>query len=150
MKYALAITAACAAIGLATSAAAFEFSPAPTRFTAKGPASATLNGATLSGTGTFKGAVNKHGKGKIAAVRFCGKGGCGAVGGAGLPWAMTATGATTARIANVTFTSGAGDCGPADLLVTLSGGVISYSGAFDQCSNVSLSFTTKPAISIVP
>ena len=139
-----------AALGFASSADAFKLSPAPTRFTATGPASATLNGATLSGTGTFKGAVNKVGKGKISRVRFCGAGGCTVVGAAGLPWAMKATGSTTATIANVTFTSPGGNCGPANLHVTVSGGVIGYNGAFDQCSNVSLSFTTKPAISIVP
>jgi hypothetical protein len=138
-----------AALGFASSADAFKFSPAMTRFTATGPASATLNGMTLSGTGTFRGAVNKRGRGKITGVRFCGAHSCGGVGAAGLPWAMTATGATTAAIANVTFTSAAGNCGPANLLVTVSGGVISYNGAFAQCSQVSLSLTTKPTISIV-
>ncbi len=151
MKSRMAIAAVgLAALGFANSAAAFKFSPAMTRFTAKGPASATLNGGTLSGTGIFKGAIDKRGKGKITAVSFCGAHGCGVIGAGGLPWAMTATGATTATIANVTFTSRAGDCGPANLPVTVSGGVISYSGPFDQCSQVTLTLTTKPAISIVP
>ena len=150
MKTMMSIAAAgLVALGFASSADAFKFSPAPTRFTATGPASATLNGATLSGTGTFRGNVNTRGKGKITKVRFCGTGGCTLVGATGLPWTMTATGATTATIANVTFTSPAGNCGPANLLVTVSGGVIGYNGAFDQCSNVSLSLTVKPAISIV-
>jgi hypothetical protein len=138
-----------AALGFTGSADAYKLSPVSTKFTASGPASATLNGVTLTGTGTFNGDVNKKGKGKITKVKFCGKAGCGDVGAAGLPWVMKATGATTATIANATFTSPVGDCGPANLAVTISGGVMSYNGPFDQCTNVNLSFTTKPAISIV-
>ena len=138
-----------AALGFAGSADAYMLSPLSTKFTATGPASATLNGATLTGSGTFRGAVGKGGKGKITRVKFCGKTGCGEVGAAGLPWMVKATSATTATIANATFTSPAGDCGPANMVVTVSGGVISYNGPFDQCSNVNLSFTTKPTISIV-
>jgi hypothetical protein len=151
MKSTIAIAAVgLAALSFASSADAFKFSPAPTRLVAKGPASATLNGHTVSGTGTFKGSVGKTGRGKIASVVFCGKDGCGVVGASGLPWKMKATSASTATIANVTFTSAAGNCGPANLNVTVSGGVISYNGAFDQCSQVVLTLTTTPSISIVP
>ncbi len=137
-------------VAIAGGADAYKLSPASTRFTAAGAASATLNGVTLSGTGTFKGAINKHGKGKITYVRFCGAGGCGTVGAAGLPWAMKATSATTATIANATFTSPGGNCGPANLSVKIGGGTLTYNGPFDQCSQVTFSFTTSPAISIVP
>jgi len=137
------------AIGFASSAAAYKLSPAPTRFTATGPASATLGGVTDSGTATFKGPINKAGRGKVKSVQICGKGGCGIVVAAGLPWAVRATGATTATIANVTITSDGHTCGPATLPVAISGGVISYSGALGQCSNVSFSLTTTQALTIV-
>jgi hypothetical protein len=139
-----------AALSFASSADAFSFSPTKTRFTATGPVSATLNGATLSCTGKFRISTNKGGKGKVTAVGFSGSQACKTAGAAGLPWALTATGATTAKIVNATFTSPAGNCGPANMPVTVSGGVISFNGALGQCSQVSLSLTTTPTISIVP
>jgi hypothetical protein len=137
------------AFAAAADAAAYKLSPASTKFTASGSAAATLNGETLTGSGTFKGAVNAKGKGKITSAKFCGVGGCTIVGATGLPWTMKASSATTATIANVTFTSPGGDCGPANLVMTISGGAMTYNGPFDQCSNVTLNFTTTPAISIV-
>jgi hypothetical protein len=139
-----------AALGFASSADAFSFSPTKTRFTATGPVSATLNGATLNCTGKFRISTNKGGKGKVTAVTFSGSQNCKTAGAAGLPWAMTATGATTAKIVNADFTSPAGNCGPANLPVGVSGGVISFNGAVGQCSQVSFSLTTTPTISIVP
>ena len=137
-------------VGLAEPAAAFRVSPARTHFVAAGPASATLNGVTLNCRGKFRLVVNKVGKGKITAVSFSGGTGCSTVGVAGLPWAITATSASTATITNADFTSKGGPCGPANMAMTVSGGVIAYNAAFDQCSQVSLSLTTTPTLSIVP
>lgn len=139
-----------AVLGLTPSANAFRFSPAKARFSASGPATATLNGGTLVCTGHFRGATTKSGKGRITAVSFTGATGCSTVAAAGLPWTFTATGAETATIANADFIARAGPCGPANMAVTLSGGVISYNSAFDQCSHVGLTLTTKPTLSIVP
>jgi len=151
MKSLVAIAAlGLAATGWVGSADAYKFNPAPLKFTASGPGSATLNGTTINGTVTFKGAVAKSGKAKITAAKFCGVGGCGLIGAGNLPWAMKATSASTATLSNVTLTSSAGDCGPAKLTVSVSGGVISYNGPLAPCSQISFSVTTKPTISIVP
>ena len=137
-------------VGIAEPAAAFKFSPAKTRYIAAGPSTATLNGVTLTCTGKFHVVVNKAGKGKITAVSFSGGTGCSTVGVAGLPWAFTATSASTATITNADFTSKGGPCGPANMQVSLGGGVIGYNAAFDQCSDVGLSLTTRPTLTITP
>ena len=131
-------------------AAGFKFSPASTKFTGTGPTSATLNGTTLSCTGTLKGQTNKAGVGKVTGGSFTGMFGCSSVTFTGVPWKMTATSATTATIVGVDFTTPLGSCGPGNLVVQLTGGVFSYNGPFDQCSNISLSLKTTPTISIVP
>jgi hypothetical protein len=143
------IAVALAAMSLAGGVDAFTFSPAPSKFTAKGPGSATMNGTTIDGTVTFKGAVAKSGKAKITAVKFCGVGGCGFIGAGGLPWAMKATSATTATLDNVTITSNAGDFGPGNLKISVSGGTIIYNGPLGQCSQVTFQLTTTPKISII-
>ena len=146
----LIVAASLAAIGFAGSASAYKFSPAPTHIKAVGPGSATLGTHTVSGTATFKIAVGRTGRGKVTGVTLCGKSGCGLIGTAGLPWKMQATSASTATMANVTLTSAAGNCGPANLHVTVSGGVISYNGPLGQCSQVTFTLTTTPTMSIVP
>lgn len=148
---------ALAAVGLMSfglangaNAAGFKFSPASTKFVGKGPTSATLNGVTLACTGTLKGSTNAQGVGKVTGGSFTGALGCSSVTFTGTPWKMTATTATTATIVGVDFTTPLGSCGPANLVVTLTGGVFSYNGAFDQCSNIQLSLKTTPTVSIVP
>ena len=138
--------------GLANSASAagFKFSPANTKFTGTGPTSATLGGVTLACTGTLKGSTNKAGVGKVTGGSFTGAFGCSSVTFTGVPWKMTATSATTATIVGVDFTTPLGSCGPGNLVVQLTGGVFSYNGPFDQCSNITLSLKTTPTLSIVP
>ena len=131
-------------------AAGFKFSPASTKFSATGPTSATLGGVTLPCTGTLKGTTNKAGVGKVTGGSFNGQIGCSSVTFAGVPWKMTATTATTATIVGVDFSTPLGSCGPANLVVQLTGGVFSYNGPFDQCSNITLSLKTTPTLSIVP
>ena len=139
--------------GLADSASAakagFKFSPANTKFSGAGPTSATLNGVTLACTGTLTGATNKAGVGKVTGGSFTGALGCTSVTFAGTPWKMVAASATTATITGVDFNTPIGDCGPANLTVTLTGGTFSYNGAFDQCSNISLTLKTTPTVTIV-
>ena len=135
---------------IAEPAAAFKFSPAKTRYIAAGPSTATLNGVTLTCTGKFHVVVNKAGKGKITAVSFSGARGCSTVGVAGLPWAFIATGASSATITNADFISKGGPCGPANMPLSLSSGVIGYNAAFDQCSHVGFSLTTQPTLTITP
>ena len=91
-----------------------------------------------------------HEKGKITAVSFSGARGCSTVGVAGLPWAFTATGASSATITNADFISKGGPCGPANMPLSLSSGVIGYNAAFDQCSHVGFSLTTQPTLTITP
>ncbi len=146
-----------AAVGLVSAgladganAAGFKFSPPSTKFTATGPTSATLNGVTLPCTGTLKGSTTATGVGKVTGGSFTGQIGCSSVTFTGVPWKMTATTATTATIFGVDFSTPLGSCGPANLVVQLTGGVFTYNGPFDQCSNITLSLTTKPTLSIVP
>ncbi len=148
MKAAIAV--GMAVLAVAGSASAYKFSPAPARFAATGPASATFMGVTTNGTASLRGVVGKRGKAKIVKATFCGTKGCGTIVATGLPWKMTATGAATATIFNVAITSKAGTCGPANLAVTVSGGVINYNGPLGQCSQATLSLTTSPTLSIVP
>ena len=140
--------------GLADSASAakagFKFSPANTKFSGTGPTSATLNGVSLNCTGTILGASNKAGVGKVTGGSFTGALGCSSVTFSGTPWKLVATTATTATISGVDFNTPIGDCGPANLVVTVSGGVFTYNGKFDQCSNISLTLKTTPTVSIVP
>jgi hypothetical protein len=138
--------------GLASGASAatkYIFSPASTKFVGTGPTSATLNSVTLACTGSLKGASTAAGAGKVTGGSFTGELGCSSVTFTGTPWKMAATTATTATITGVHFTTPIGSCGPANLVVTLTGGVFSYNGAFDQCSNIKLTLTTKPTLSII-
>ena len=139
-----------AALGAATSASAYKFSPVSTVFSGSGPAGATLSGVSLTCTGNLKGTTNASGGGKVTSGSFSGTLGCNLVTLAGMPWTMTATGATTASVANVDFVSPIGSCGAGTLNVTISGGVINYHGNFGRCTNVSLTLTTTPSVSIVP
>jgi hypothetical protein len=137
-------------VSLAGAANAFEFSPESKTFVGTGPTSATLNGITLACTGTLHGKTTKTGIGKVTSGSFTGAAGCSSVGLQGLPWTMKATGASTATVANVTFTSPIGNCGPANLPVNVSGGVISFTNATLGNCKVSGTLTTTPTISIVP
>ena len=140
------------AFGLAdtANAAGFKLSPPNTKFTGAGPTSATLNGVNLNCTGMLTGQTNKAGVGKITGGSFTGALGCSSVTFTGTPWTGVAVSATTGTITGVHFTTPLGSCGPANLTVTLTGGVFSYNGPFDQCSNISLSLKTTPTVSIVP
>ena len=138
------------ALGFASSASAFKFSPAPGKFVGTGPTSATLNGNTLACTGTLKGTTTRTGIGHVTGGSFTGAPGCSLTTFTGTPWKMVASSANTATITGVHFTTPIGSCGPANLIVNLSGGVFTYNGPFDQCSNIQLTLTTKPTLSIVP
>jgi hypothetical protein len=151
MKSILALAAVgVAALGFAGSASAFKLSPASTKFTGTGPTSATLNGITLACHAILRGATNALGVGHVTGGSFSGAVGCTAVKFTGTPWLAKATTATTGTVYNIDFSSPLGACGPANMVDSLSGGVISYNGPFDQCSNVTLALTTKPTLSIVP
>jgi hypothetical protein len=153
MKSAIALLAVgLVSFGFASSASAvtYKFSPASTKFVGKGPTSATLNGLTLACTGTLRGSTTATGVGHVTGGSFTGALGCSSVKFTGTPWLMKATTATTATITGVDFTTPLGTCGPANLVVNLSGGTFTYNGAFDQCSNIQLTLKTTPTLSIVP
>jgi hypothetical protein len=137
-------------VSLAGVAHAFEFSPEGKTFVATGPTSATLNGITLACTGTIHGKTTKTGIGKVTSGSFTGAAGCSATGLSGLPWTMKATGASTATVFGVTFTSPIGNCGPANLNVNLSGGVVSFTNQPIGSCTGSGTLTTTPTLSIVP
>jgi len=150
-----------AAIGLtaisfastASAKAGFKFSPASTKFSGTGPSSATLDGITVGPcTTTLKGATAKSGTGKITSGSVSGPGFCGDITFSNLPWKMLATTATTATITGAEFTSPVGTCGTATstIVANLSGGVFTYNGPYGACTNLNVSFTTTPTVSIIP
>lgn len=152
MKTAIAIAAAgLMSFGVIdTASAAFELNPESTSFTGTGTTSATKNGITLMCNATFKGKVNSAGVGKVTGGSFSGQVGCSSVGLSNLPWKSVAINATQVKIHNVTFTSPIGNCGPGNLTVGLSGGVISFNNqALPGGCTVSGSITTTPSLSIV-
>lgn len=99
------------------------FMPAPAIATLAGPMHVQSPTGALQCSGTWTLAVDAKGGGKITAARNgTGDPRC-AVIYTGLPWAIKITGATTARIGGVGFTSAFfGTCGPSPLPLTVSAG----------------------------
>lgn len=131
-------------------ASAWHLSPESTKFTGSGTTSATKNGVTLKCTAKFTGKVTSTGIGYVTGGTFSGAIGCSSVALKNLPWKSTAVSSTGVHIANVTFSSPIGDCGPGTVPTTLKSGVVRF-------KNVSLSggcvvngtITTSPTLSIV-
>jgi hypothetical protein len=154
MKKTIAILAAAAlTFGAAGSAFAkgYRLSPEGMSFTGTGTTSATKNGITLKCKATFQGHVDDTGVGFVDSGSFKGQVGCTAVGLGGLPWTSTAKNAKKVDIANVSFTSPIGNCGPGDLLVTVTDGTIKFKNLplAGDCV-VSGTIKTSPALAIVP
>ncbi|MBA3810913.1 MAG: hypothetical protein H0X27_04560 [Caulobacteraceae bacterium] len=140
-----------AALGLATSASAFTFSPVKKTFTATGPAALTLNGVTLNCTATFTGKVAKTGAmAKITGASFTdATGSCAQVIPADLPWMVKPTGAATISINHIAASVPA--CGPAKINATLGGGTIGINTTINPgACMINASLNTSPTISIVP
>ena len=152
MKPIIAIAAAISfAIAGTAPAFAYHLIPESSDFTGSGKTSATKNGITLKCNANFTGNVNRKGVGLITGGSFTGAVGCSSVGLGGLPWKSVATSATKIKIVNVSFTSPIGDCGPGNLVVKLSSGVITFKGkALPGGCTVSGTVTTSPTLSIVP
>jgi hypothetical protein len=135
-----------------TPAAAFHLSPTG-NFTGEGKTSATKNGVTLPCIAHFTGKVTTAGVGYVTSGTFTDNGGigCTSVKLSHLPWRAVAVNARRARIANVTFTSPIGNCGPGYLPVALKNGVIRFTTvALPGGCTVSGTITTSPKVSIVP
>jgi hypothetical protein len=134
-----------------TPAAAWHLSP-PGKFTGDGKTSATKNGISLPCIAHFTGLVNKRGIGYVTGGSFKddGKIGCATVSLQGLPWKAVATTCCKVVIHNVTFHSTIGDCGPGNLPVHASGGVISFKAVpLPGGCTVTGKITTSPTVSIV-
>jgi hypothetical protein len=155
MKPAIAITAAgLLSLGIlgTTPAAAYHLSPAG-NFTGDGNTSATKNGISLPCKAHFTGKVNSRGVGYVTGGSFKenGKIGCVSVRLQNLPWKALAKSATKVKIYNVTFSSPIGNCGPGDLPVHSSGGVITFKAVpLPGGCTVSGKITTTPTVNIVP
>ncbi len=136
---------------LATSAAAFTFSPVKKNFTASGPAALSLNGVTLNCTATFTGRVAMTGAmAKITGASFTdATGSCAQVIPADLPWTMKPTGASAITINHIA--ASVPSCGPDKIHATLSGGTIGINTTINPggCM-INASLATSPTISIVP
>ena len=149
MKTIIAIVAGLS-FGIATPAFAWHLSPESTNFTGKGTTSATKNGITLKCTANFTGNVNSTGIGYVTGGTFTGAIGCSSVTLQNLPWKSTAVSATKVKIANVTFSSPIGNCGPGTVPTTLKSGVVRFKGvSLSGGCVVSGSLTTSPTLSIV-
>ncbi len=153
MKTVIAIAAAgLMSFGIgATPAAAYHLTPESTSFSGTGTTSATKNGVTLKCKAKFQGSVDSNGVGSVTSGTFSGQIGCNTVTLGNLPWKSTAKGATKLTIANVAFDSPIGNCGPGNLVVKLTDGVIKFTNiALAGGCTVSGKITTSPALSIVP
>jgi hypothetical protein len=147
----IAIAAGLMSFGIVGSAAAYHLSPENTKFSGTGNTSATKNGITLKCKAKFQGHVDANGIGYVDSGTFSGELGCTSVGLQNTPWKATATAATKATIANVTFTSPIGNCGPGNLATKLVSGVISFANRpLSGGCTVSGKITTSPTVSIVP
>ena len=105
-----------------------------------------LYAAVASGIGLFIAFI-----GFVDSGSFSGELGCSSVGLGGLPWTSTAKNAKKVQLANVSFTSPIGNCGPGNLTTKLTNGVIKFTNvALAGGCTVSGSIKTKPTISIVP
>ena len=150
MKAVIAL-AACTMLLGTMPAAAYHLIPENSDFTGTGKTSATKNGVTLPCTANFTGHVDKKGRGYVDSGTFSGQVGCSTVGLANLPWKGAVKSATKMVIENVQFTSPIGDCGPGNLKVKLSDGVISFKNQpLPGGCTVTGKITTTPTLSIVP
>jgi hypothetical protein len=155
MKKAIAILAAgLVSFGIASTANAkksYHLSPESTSFTGSGSTSATKSGVTLACNAKFEGSVDSNGVGSITGGSFTGQLGCTSVALTGLPWAVTATGATKVVISGVSFSSPIGNCGPTDVKAKLADGKLKFTNAAlaGSCT-ISGKIRTKPEVSIVP
>ncbi|MBV8975806.1 MAG: hypothetical protein JO261_11815 [Alphaproteobacteria bacterium] len=150
MKAAIAIAASVMLLG-SVPAAAYHLIPESSDFTGTGKTSATKNGVSLPCKAKFTGHTDANGNGFVDSGTFSGQVGCSTVGLANLPWKGVVKSATKLVIQNVQFTSPIGDCGPGNLPVKLSNGVISFKNQpLPGGCVVSGKITTSPALSIVP
>ena len=154
MKTAIAILAVgVVSFGMIGNAVAkgYHLIPEGTTFSGTGSTSATKSGVTLKCKAKFQGHVDANGVGSVDSGSFTGELGCTSVGLSNLPWAATAKSAKKAQLANVAFTSPIGNCGPGNLTVTITEGVIKFKNQplAGSCT-ISGSIKTSPAVSIVP
>jgi hypothetical protein len=150
MKTAIAIIAGLS-FGMAGVSPAFAWHlvPESTNFTGKGKTSATKNGITLACTASFKGYTDSSGIGYVTGGSFTGELGCTSVKLKNLPWKSTAVGQYAVDLANVTFSSPIGNCGPGTLLTKLRYGYVSFTNAqLSGGCTVSGKILTAPKLSV--
>ena len=151
MKSAIGIIAGLA-FGLAGVSPAFAWHlvPESTSFTGAGKTSATVNGITLKCSASLTGHTDSKGIGYIDSGSFTGQPGCTAVTFQNTPWTSTAVSGSTVHIANVTFSTPIGNCGPSTLTVRLGrAGTFTWKNqVLSGGCNISGTITTSPAITI--
>lgn len=147
--------AAALTLGFAAQASAYTLSPTSTGFTATGDV-AVIKGMTyLFCTMDIAGTTDAAGVGTVTSAALGGTPLCALFIPNGLPWTMTATGAGTAAISNVSFTSSFwGACGPTALTVSISGaGAITFNSYLaPNCGfkTNSSGLATSPAVTVIP
>ncbi len=140
-------------LGFATSASAFDFSPAATKFTAGGRLTLTQNGTTLDCRVLFHGKTSKTGHhARFVRAHFFTDAGhaCASLKAAGLPWHLVPTSLTTIKIEQASFVSSLGTCGP-DRVIAQGYGQIAFNHTFHpgNCL-VNTANSTVPSLTIVP
>ncbi|MDB1112333.1 protein activator of alkane oxidation PraB [Pseudomonas extremaustralis] len=161
LKTLVSLSALAVCMGAASMANAYSISPVNTSFTAPGTISVKSPSsfqATVNCGATFTGNVDATGVAKITGVSVTGGGLCSLPTITGLPWTLTATGATSGSVTNVGYTIAgslifpASNCGPSTIAVAYSGGLLTASNQplSGSCTVVSLSVTPSPTLTIVP
>ncbi|QDH65796.1 MULTISPECIES: alkane oxidation protein activator PraB [Pseudomonas] len=161
LKTLVSLSALAVCMGAASMANAYSITPVNSSFTAPGTISVKSPSsfqATVNCGATFTGNVDASGVAKITGVAVTGGGLCALPKITGLPWTLTATGASAGSVSNVGYTIAASvlypasNCGPSTITVGYSGGVLTASNQTlsGSCTVVSLSVTPSPTFTIVP
>ncbi|MGY1881379.1 alkane oxidation protein activator PraB [Pseudomonas reactans] len=160
-KTVVSLSALAVLMGAASMANAYSITPVNTNFTAPGTISVKSPSsyqAAVNCGATFTGNVDAAGVAKITDVAITGGGLCSLPKITGLPWTLTATGATAGSVANVGYTIAGSilypvsNCGASTITANYSGGVLTATNQSlaGNCTVVSLSVKPTPAFTVVP
>lgn len=149
-KTLVSLSALAICMGTASMANAYSITPVNTNFTAPGTISVKSPSsyqAAVNCGATFTGNVDAAGVAKITAVAITGGGLCSLPKITGLPWTLTATGATAGSILYPVS-----NCGASTITGNYSGGVLTATNQplAGNCTVVSLSVKPTPAFTVVP
>lgn len=161
VKTLVSLSALAIAMGAASMANAYSITPVNTHFTAPGTISVKSPSsyqAAVNCGATFTGNVDADGVAKITGVAITGGGLCSLPKITGLPWTLTATGATGGSVTNVGYTIAGSilypvsNCGASTITASYSGGVLTATNQplAGNCTLVSLSVKPTPAFTVVP